>query len=384
MGIWKSFFDLFKKNAEVDLSYDFDALVDEYNSLYLKHLAIDVNAEFLARIFSSSEFRLMDKDQRIQNQWTYMMNVRPNKDQSASSFWQNFIYKLIIKNEVLVVLSDDDQLLIADSYIRNEYALFDDTFESVCIREFEYKRKFKMSEVIYLNYNNNNLKRYVDGLYEDYYSLYQRMIEVAMRNHQVRSIVKGKDGRGFDDELQKKAQTYIDKVMNKFNKESIAIVPLQDGLEYEELTNKMGETDQSIDEMRKLKRQFTDEVSDIIGIPTSIIHGEMADLESSQKVLSLYTLKSLYKKVEDELNAKIITLSDYTSGKHWKIIGVDKRDIFDLASSIDKLVSSGSFNRNEVRKEVDYERVDGLDEFVITKNYTKSEGGEEINGTEKD
>lgn len=379
MGVWKSFLDLFKKNSEIELSYDFDSLINEYNTLYLKHLAVDTNAEFLARIFSSSEFRLMDKDKRIHDEWTYLLNVRPNKDQSASSFWQKFIYTLITRNEVLVVLSDDDQLLIADSFIRNELALYDDTFENVCVKEFEFKRKFKMSEVIYLNYNNNNLKRYVDGLYDDYHSLYKRMVEVAMRNHQVRSIVKGKDGRGFDDELQKKAQVYIDKVMAKFSKDSIAIVPLQDGLEYEELTNKTGETDQSIDEMRKLKRQFTDEVSDIIGIPVSILHGELADLESAQKVLNLYTLKSIYKKVEDELNAKIIALSEYISGRHWKVIGLGKKDIFDLASSIDKLVSSGSFNRNEIRKEVDYETVEGLDEFVITKNYAELEGGEGIN-----
>lgn len=378
MGLFQSFFDIFKKNSEIEPSYDFDSLIEEYNKLYLKHLAIDTNAEFLARIFSKSEFRMRQNKKPVENDWSYLLNIRPNTDQSASLFWQSFIYRLITQNEVLVVLSDDDQLLIADSYVRKEYALYDDTFESVCVKGYEYKRKFLMSEVIFLQYNNNRLGKYVEGLYQDYAALYERMVEVTMRNHQIRATVSGADNRGFDEELQKKAQIYIDKVYKKFRKESIAIVPLQNGLEYSELTNTMGETDQSIEDLKKLKRQFIDEVSDILGIPTSILHGELADLESAQTVLNKYCLGPLNKKVEDELNAKIISRSLYRQGTSISIVGVDRKDIFDLANAIDKLVSSGTFNRNEVRDELDYEGIEGGDEYYITKNYQSTEGGKEL------
>lgn len=379
MGVFQSFFDIFKKNSEIESSYDFDALIDEYHTLYLKHLAIDTCAEFLARSFGRSEFRIRKNGEPLKNEWTYLLNVRPNLDQSASSFWQQVVYKLITQNEVLIVLSDDDQLLIAESYVRKEYALYEDYFESVWLKGYEFKRKFPMSEVIFLQYNNNDLSRYVRGLYEDYASLYNRMVEVAMRNHQIRATVTGKEGRGFDDKLQKRAQSYIDKVYAKFSKESIAIVPVQAGLEYNELTNTVGETNQSIDELKKLKRQFVDEVADILGIPSTILHGELADLESAQTVLNKYCLKSLNKKIEDELNAKIIDKTEFVDGTEIKVVGVDKKDIFDLADAVDKLISSGGFNRNEIRKEVDYESIDGGDEFYITKNYEKAaKGGEEV------
>jgi HK97 family phage portal protein len=380
MGVFQSFFDIFKKNSEIESSYDFDALIDEYHTLYLKHLAVDTCAEFLARSFGRSEFRIRKNGQPLKNEWSYLLNVRPNLDQSASSFWQQVVYKLITQNEVLIVLSDDDQLLIAESYVRKEYALYEDYFESVWLKGYEFKRKFPMSEVIFLQYNNNDLSRYVRGLYEDYASLYNRMVEVAMRNHQIRATVTGKEGRGFDDKLQKRAQSYIDKVYAKFSNESIAIVPVQAGLEYNELTNTVGETNQSIDELKKLKRQFVDEVADILGIPSTILHGELADLESAQTVLNKYCLKSLNKKIEDELNAKIIDKTEFVNGTEIKVVGVDKKDIFDLADAVDKLISSGGFNRNEIRKEVDYESIDGGDEFYITKNYEKAaKGGEEVN-----
>jgi HK97 family phage portal protein len=380
MGVFQSFFDIFKKNSEIESSYDFDALIDEYHTLYLKHLAVDTCAEFLARSFGRSEVRIRKNGQPLKNEWSYLLNVRPNLDQSASSFWQQVVYKLITQNEVLIVLSDDDQLLIAESYVRKEYALYEDYFESVWLKGYEFKRKFPMSEVIFLQYNNNDLSRYVRGLYEDYASLYNRMVEVAMRNHQIRATVTGKEGRGFDDKLQKRAQSYIDKVYAKFSNESIAIVPVQAGLEYNELTNTVGETNQSIDELKKLKRQFVDEVADILGIPSTILHGELADLESAQTVLNKYCLKSLNKKIEDELNAKIIDKTEFVNGTEIKVVGVDKKDIFDLADAVDKLISSGGFNRNEIRKEVDYESIDGGDEFYITKNYEKAaKGGEEVN-----
>lgn len=379
MGVFQSFFDIFKKNSEIEASYDFDALVTEYNKLYLKHLAVDTCAEFLARIFSMSEFKIRKNKQPVINDWTYLLNVRPNKDQSSTFFWQKVIYKLITENEVLIVLSDDDQLLIAESYVRKEYALYDDVFENVWLKGYEFKRKFQMSEVIFLQYNNNDLNRYVQGLYEDYSTLYGRMVEVAMRNHQIRATVSGKDGRGFDDNLQKKAQSYIDKVYAKFSKETIAIVPLQNGLEYNELTNTVGETDQSIEELKKIKRQFVDEVADILGIPSTILHGDLADLDSAQIVLNKYCLSPLNKKVQDELNAKIISQSDFKLGTNIKIVGVDKKDIFDLAEAVDKLVSSSAFNVNEIREEVDYESIEGGDVFYITKNYQKTKGGDDVN-----
>ncbi|MGG0044758.1 phage portal protein, partial [Bacillus tropicus] len=54
---------------------------------------------------------------------------------------------------------------------------------------------------------------------------------------------------------------------------------------------------------------------------------------------------------------------------------------FDLATSIDKLISSSAFTGNEIRTEVDYEESDdpNLNIHHITKNYTRlneSEGGE--------
>ena len=57
----------------------------------------------VARTISQSEFRVMTGNKREKDDLHYKLNVQPNKNQNAVDFWQKFIYKLIIDNEVLVV-----------------------------------------------------------------------------------------------------------------------------------------------------------------------------------------------------------------------------------------------------------------------------------------
>lgn len=62
------------------------------------------------------------------------MNVKPNRNQSASEFWDMFVYKLIHDNEVLIIKTDSDDLLIADDFSRTEYAMMDDVFREVTVK----------------------------------------------------------------------------------------------------------------------------------------------------------------------------------------------------------------------------------------------------------
>lgn len=367
----------FKKDHGLEPSFDVGDLERAFESLYLKSLAVDKSAEFLARIVAQSEFRYLKEGQQLDNDWSYLLNVAPNRNESASQFWQKLVYRLITKNEVLVILTDDNQLLIADSYIRQCHACYDDIFESVSVGSFTFKRKFKMSDVIFLQYNNNRLEEYLTGLFTDYQKLYNRIMEALARNGQIRGVLKVKANGSFDEDRTKKLQSYADKLFKSFTQKSVSIAPTMDGIEYEELTNKVGNSVMSVDEMKKLRYQFEDDISDILGIPMALRHGDMANLENNQKMFFGNCLAPLNKKIVDQLNAKIIGKNKFQSGHEWRIVGIDRRDLFDLAMNIDKLISSGSFNVNEIRKELGYNAIKGGDRYYLTKNYQElSEKGE--------
>ncbi|HCY7710399.1 TPA: phage portal protein, partial [Staphylococcus aureus] len=98
-----------------------------------------------------------------------------------------------------------------------------------------------------------------------------------------------------------------------------------------------------------------------------------------------FCLTPLLKKIQNELNAKLITQSMYLKDTRIEIVGVNKKDPLQYAEAIDKLVSSGSFTRNEVRIMLGEEPSDNseLDEYLITKNYEKANSGENDENTLK-
>lgn len=371
--------NLFKREVP-EVGFEFEDLERMFGNLQLKSLAVDKSAEFIARIFAKSEFKYLEDGKAKFSDWNYLLNVRPNKNESASDFWQKVVYRLITKNEVLIVLTKDDQLLVADSYTRTKYAVYDDVFEFVTCKGFTFEKRFRMSEVIFLQYNNNRLQDYISDLFTDYEKLHTRLVEALARNNQIRGTLKTKNNGSFDKEMLAKLQSYAEILFKSFNTKTIAIVPAQDGMEYTEHTNTTGTSNISVDELKKLRQQFDDEVADILGIPTALIHGDMANLENSQKMFNSYCYQSLVKKMSDGLNFALVSKWKYERNNLFVIVGEGQKDKFALAENIDKLISSGAMTRNEVRSELGLESVPGGDKFLITKNYQIGEqiekGGE--------
>lgn len=381
MATFQSFLDIFKKNSELDYIYDLDLIQETAERAYLKKMAIDTVIDFVGRTVAESEFRMYDEGKLNKSDWYYKLNVRPNTDTSATTFWQKLIYKLIYDNEVLVVVSDTNDLLIADSFIRTEYALYEDRFSEVIVKDYKFNRSFVMNEVIYLEYNNAKMAGYVDGLFSDYGELFGRMVDRSLRNSQIRGTVNVEQTRDFSDKTTERLQKFVNKLFDAFSNNSIAIVPTTKGIEYEEVSNGSGEN-QSFEEIIKLKTTFTSEVAKLVGVPPALIHGEMADLEENEKAYVKFCIKPLLKKIEDELNAKLFEPKEFLNGSHVDVIGVDKPNIFELATAIDKLVGSGSFSRNELREKLGEEPVDdpAMDTYYITKNYEEVgslEGGDD-------
>ncbi|EIA21417.1 phage portal protein [Listeria fleischmannii] len=375
MGLFDS---IFKRNQELEWMYDYEYLVDTSQKAYLKRIALDTCIQFLARSIAQSDFQIRDGTKILKNDWYYKLNVRPNTDESASTFWEKVIYKLVHDGECLIVLSNTDDLLIADSFERKEYAVYDDLFTGVTVKDYEFKKSFPMNQVFYLEYANSKLSTFIEGLFDDYGEIFGRMISAQLRNYQLRGIVKiGKNGGAFDTKKQEAMQAYLDKVYAAFQNNAVAIVPETQDFEYNELGATRATNAQSIDELTKLKKSMIDDVAKMLGIPPSLIHGEMADLNNSMKSFDQYGKRHFMRKIQDELNAKLFTPAEYLAGQHVKII--NQKSPLESAEAADKLIASGSFSQNEVRDMYGWERADDpeLDRYILTKNYQSNEGGED-------
>ncbi|MEI5893069.1 phage portal protein [Bacillus cereus] len=377
---------VFNRNKELSLMLDLDVLIDNANRIHMKRLAIDTCISFLGRTISQSEFRIKNNKEFIKDELYYRLNVRPNKNMTASTFWENFIQKLIYDNECLVIQADDGDLLIADDFTHNEYAVFEDTFTNVTVKDYQFKRSFRQSEVIHLKYRNAKLTPLIDGLFADYGDLFGRILSSQKRKNQIRGTVDMDMIGAKTKEQIEKLQEFINNTYKAIGSKDIAIVPQQKGINYNEIYDGVA-NGPSVEEINKVTNGFLNQVAMAIGIPTALLYGEMADVDKQTKNYMLFTVKPLLKKISDEANVKFFEMNEYLLGQRIVVKAVSYQSIFDLATSIDKLISSSAFTGNEVRSEVDYEDSDdpNLNKHYITKNYTETnatEGGEKENASE--
>lgn len=369
------------KLSEFDL--DFTTPDSLAQRVYLKHLAKDTVLNFVARTMSTLKVQLVDH--KNSDDWEYILNVRPNKNQSAAVFWQKFFYRLMDENEVLVIFTDDNQLLIADDYTRKKYAVYPDLFENVIVEDYAFKRTFSMDEVIFLDYNNEPLSKFTNGLFNDYGELFGRILEVAMRNNQIRgSVGINMTGSINSEELRDKLQNYVEKIFKSFSTNSVAIVPKLNGMEYEEYTNKQGVSNQSLEELNKMKSSLIDDIANAIGVPTALIYGEKSELDENLQAYRSLVIEPLIKKIKDELTIKVLKKKEYIDGSRIEVEGVLTRNPLDYAVQLDKLVSSAFGTVNEVRELFGWERSSDpeMDKHHMTKNYDTLKGGEDDNDEE--
>ncbi|MEB8089528.1 phage portal protein [Staphylococcus saprophyticus] len=383
-----SIFDrIMGRNEAIEFSYDFELLRDTSQKAYIKRWALDTCINHIARTISQTKFEIIDSGVKENNSTThYKLNVRPNTDESSATFWQKVIRKLIYDNEVLIVVTDTKDLIIADDFVREEYALYDDIFKQIMVADFEFERSFKMSEVIYLEYNNESITNMLQGLFSDYGEIFGRLYQANLMNNQIRATLAMDANVPMTQDSGQKMQNFINKAYEAYSTNDIAIVPLQKGYTYEEHSSKnASKTSSQIDDLAKVPNQLLSYVARNLGIPVALINGDTADIEAMTDNYMKFCIKPIIEKITDELNAKLFSERGYKEGKRIKAISIDQKGPLEVSEAVDKLIASGSFNRDEIRELTGYEPIgsEEMQKFIITKNYqtvdeetTGSEGGD--------
>lgn len=358
------------KNEAIEFSYDLDLLRDTSHKAYIKKWALNTCINHIARTISQTKFEVIDKGVKDETSVTYYkLNVRPNTDESASTFWQRAIRKLIFDNEVLIVVTDTKDLIIADDFEREEYALYDDIFKHVKVKDFEFERNFKMSEVIYITYSNESISSLLDGLFTDYGNIFARIVKYNLMSNQIRATLSF-DGN-VNAQTQQNMQNFINKSYEAFEQNDIAIVPVQKGYEYKEhTTQSQSKSTSQIEDLTKVPNQLLKYVASSLGIPFPLIDGSVADIEAMTDNYMKFCIMPILENIVDELNAKWFSEKDYREGKRIKAISIDAYDPIQKAEAIDKLIASSVFTANQVLDMFGYPPSEDADadKRVITKN----------------
>jgi len=370
---------IFNRNVKPNLIKEIELIADDYNTTLMKQRAVDIAVGRVARSLAMVEWKTVEKNKLKKGDLYYRLNVHPNLNQNATEFWQEVVSNLFEYQEALIVITSDDQFIVADDFEVQKYVLHDNIYKKVQKDNFVFERAFYESKVIHLTYQNPKLKTLFRELDKSYGELFNRLVQVSMRTNQLRATAKITGNLLKDKDASEYLQNFVDTIFKSFRKNSIAVVPTQDGMEYEE-HSKETNTRSQVDELNKVSDEYLNTVLEAVGIHPGLVHGEMVEITDHQNNYISNVIQPLVERIADEVNRKFYYKQEFLEGTRLKpsLIKLHYTNVFDIGAAAEKIVGSSILTPNEAREAAGYERIDdpSMDEFYQTKNIQKLKGGE--------
>ena len=356
------------------------AISDEefYNlvtEIHIRELAFYSCVNMIANSISKCEFKTFKANKEVKLNEYYLWNIEPNKNQNSSAFTHKLISQLYRDNECLVV-EENGQLLVADSFQQTEYALFDNLFQGVTVGNFTFNKTYNMSEVMYFKLSEKDMRKVTIGIYEGY----GKLIAYGMKAYQ-----KSKGNRGvLNYETiapgNEAAKTAFDDLMNnrfkKFFTAENAVLPLPKGYAYTDIGSKTY-SDSSTRDIRAMADDISDFTAKGFGIPPALAKGDIAGIKDAMDSYLTFCIDPLADMISEEANRKRNGYAGFAKGNYLKIdtTCIKHIDIFGLATSIDKLVGSSVYSPDEVRVKLGEVPLDEewSRKHYVTKNYSTVE-----------
>lgn len=379
-------FDFIFKNKNNEIQSYMDMVSVEIKKLKLSKLAIQKAAGMIAHAVAKSEFVVQRADGRAKDHIYWILNIRPNPNETATDFWIDAIQKLLTEEECLIC-SVTGKLFIVDAYTTDNAVMMPRIYRNVTIisngETFRLDRNFRSDEMIHLRAQNRKIKNYLENvlkMYNDTASAVATAKKLASMPKFTLDIpgqlpvirTKDKDGK----EKLLTIDEYKKGIKKLLESDDIEVLQNQNGMTIQQLKI---ETSTTSEDMVKLATEIYTECAMAFDIPKAVFLGEITEKADSTNEFITYAVGWVKELLEDSLNAKLVGEESYLKGeKIWIDMSKFKhRDIIESAANLDKLRSIG-FNFDEIRSTVGWEELntDFSRERVITKNYTNDLGGE--------
>ncbi len=352
--------------------------------LQISKMALEKAVGMIAKAIAKSEFVVQRKSGREKDHIYYILNVRPNANETATDFWMKAVRKMLTESECLICLISGS-LYIADGFSCNDSVLLPQIYRDVKITSNEeslyLRRTFTANEVLHLKARNKKIQAYLKKII----SLYDDIVSAMCAVKKLTSIpkfalemdglqmIRKKNPDGTEKQLT--SDEYKDGVKRLLESDDIEIITNSAGLVTKQLEIN---TDVSSEDIVKISKEIFTETALAFDIPKAVFLGEITEKADSTNEFITYAVSWVAEVLNDSMNAKFVGESDFLKGERiWVDLSKYKHiDTIESAANLDKLRSIG-FNFDEIRDMVGLEQLNTefSRERVITKNYTNDLGG---------
>lgn len=317
-------------------------------------------------------------------EWT-RLNYKPNVNQSATEFWTEVYCKALYEEEGCLVFPVGDQLIIADGFSRDEYAVREQVFSNIYRGDFTYGRSLKMSEVIYLNFHNDSARMLKSGLLSRYNELITSASEAYKKIGGEKILLSVPAVATGDKKAEEDFKDLMNNRFKSFFKNKNSVVPLYRGIQGS--FHAAASTGKEVEDIERLTKDAMKQAALAYGISPALVTGEVAGIKEALDWTLTVGIDPAANAVSEELTSKQFSFEKIKAGNFIfaDTSNIKHIDIFDIAGNIDKLVACG-WSHDDILGHIGLPKTneEWAQRHHITKNYqdvnAPAEGGENNNG----
>lgn len=374
----------FKSKSGEKLPYS-EVVSVEVKKLALSKMAIDKAVGMIAHAIAKSEFVVQREEGRVKDHVYWILNVRPNPNETATDFWIAAIKKLLTEDECLIC-NMSGMLYIIDTYTSDNAVMLPRIYSNVYIKSngetYKLRKNFRADDVIHLRAQNKKIRRYLENVLE----MYNDTVSAVSAAKKLGStpkftlgipgqlpVIRTKDENGNERNLT--IDEYKKSIKKLLESDDIEVLLNQNGMKIEQLKTETGTTSEDI---VKIANEIFTECAFAFDIPKAVFLGEITEKADSTNEFITYAVGWIKELIDDSLNAKLVGEDSYLKGERiWIDMSRYKhRDLVESAANLDKLRSIG-FTFDEILEAIGREplNTEFSQERVVTKNYTNEIGG---------
>ena len=344
----------------------------------VRRLAFDVCVNKIAGALGRCDFRTYAAQKETSGREWYLWNVEPNVNESSTEFIHHLIGKLCADNEALVISTRRrdgyDALVVADEWSAGKlWPSKQREYTGVRVGELKYDKTFRESEVLHFRWHSEDLKPVVAKMADAYagmISAAEALYNYDAGQHWKVHVSQAAQG---DKDYAENLQKMLEKQLRPFLTAKSAVLPEFDGWAYTDVGKRQeGSANGTTESIRKLTADVFDFTARGFGIPSVLVDGRVEGTEDAQRRFLTDAVDPVADMLQEEINRKRYGYEAWNRGDYLRVdtSAILHYDLLANAGNIEKLIESGAYTPNEVRRAMGDAKIPAAwaDEYYMTLN----------------
>lgn len=370
------------------------AILCAENEFNLRRLSYKICVNMIANAIGRCEMKVYDRKQEVRDSLYYLWNYSPNTNENSTAFWHHLIEVLYANNEALMIETSPrttrkgtslPAVVVADSFTQaHRYPARQNEYEDVVAGEVTYNKTFRERDVYHIQLHAEEINTVRQGVVDAYNKLASQVAAAyswAEGHHmkvKVSTVAQG------DSNFKEKFQNLLNDQVKPFFSGGNTILPEFSGYEWSYFEPQTSGSSNYVSDVKALTEEIWNFTAQAFGIPLVLVQGKVEATKDATSRFLTNVIDPLCDQIGEEITRKEYDLDDWLAGSY---VAMDSStithfDLFDEAASIEKLIGSGVYSVNDIRRAAGQPRIEETwaDEHYMTLNISPlNEGGTRLN-----